>query len=148
MSALATSETAMVHAATFRLGSEWFGIDVLKIQEIMNPLPRTSVPLAPDYVIGLINVRGLIVSCISMKRRLGFPDDSYNDDHHNIIVNAQTGTVRMVVDEIGDVIMADSIDVEEKPSTVATSAHDYIEGVIKMDSRLITFLNADLLAGV
>lgn len=138
---------AGIDAATFRLGTEWFGIDVLQVQEVMTPMPLTPVPLAPPYVRGLINVRGVIVTSISLKTRLGFPDVSYGDEHHNIIVHTPAGPVCLCVDEIGDVIHAEQLAVADKPTTVASECQRFIKGVIKMDDRLVSFLHVDLLAG-
>jgi purine-binding chemotaxis protein CheW len=135
-----------VQVATFRLATEWFGIDVLRVQEVMNPLPRTDVPRAPGFVTGLINVRGLIVTAISLKTRLGFPDTVYDrDSHMNVIVNTPEGPVCLQVDEIGDVVRTNALLFAERPPTVGTALREYIAGVLRLEERLITLLDVDRL---
>jgi purine-binding chemotaxis protein CheW len=135
-----------VQVATFRLATEWFGIDVLRVQEVMNPLPRTEVPRAPGFVTGLINVRGLIVTAISLKTRLGFPDTVYDrDSHMNVIVNTTEGPVCLQVDEIGDVVRTNALSFAERPPTVSTALREHIAGVLRLEDRLITLLDVDRL---
>ena len=135
-----------VQVATFRLAGEWFGIDVLRVQEVMNPLPRTEVPRAPPFVTGLINVRGLIVTAISLKSRLGFPDMAYDlDSHMNVIVNTPEGPMCLQVDEIGDVVRTNALSFAERPPTVSTALREHIAGVLRLDARLITLLDVDRL---
>lgn len=127
--------------STFRLGDEWFGIDVLSVQEVMNPLPITRVPIAPLYICGLINVRGIIVSVISLKQRLGFADVDYTEEHNLVIVNADDGLVCLQVDEIGDVLETGSLSFAEVPATVFSSSKEYVMGVFKLDGRLVSHLD-------
>jgi len=135
-----------IQIATFRLADEWFGIDVLRVQEVMNPLPRTAVPRAPGFVTGLINVRGVIVTAISLKVRLGFPDPSYDaETHMNVIANTGDGPVCLQVDEIGDVVRTSTLSFAERPPTVSTALRDHIAGVLRLEDRLITLLDVDRL---
>jgi purine-binding chemotaxis protein CheW len=132
--------------ATFRLDQEWFGLDVLRVQEVMHPLPLTAVPRGPNYVSGLINVRGVIVTVISTKVRLGFPCTRYEEaTAMNVIVNGLDGPVCLQVDEIGDVVLADRIAFAERPPTVGAQVRDLIAGVLRLDGRLITLLDAERL---
>lgn len=132
--------------ASFRLGKEWFGINVLRVQEVMNPLPRTEVPRAPNYILGLINVRGLIVTTISLKQRLSFSDLNYDSQSHmNVIVNSIEGSICLVVDEIGDVVETAASPCVDRPSTVGENVRKYIIGVLRLEDRLITLLDVDAL---
>lgn len=141
-----TSIADGIQVATFRLDTEWFGIDVLRVQEVMNPLPRTAVPRAPTSVTGLINVRGLIVTAISLKSRLGFPDVAYDPEAHmNVIVNTPDGPVCLQVDEIGDVVRTSALTFAERPPTVGTALREHIAGVLRLEDRLITLLDIDRL---
>jgi purine-binding chemotaxis protein CheW len=145
MSPATTDSLAMRQAATFRVGDEWFGIDVLKVQEVLAALRRTAIPQAPRYVLGLINVRGSIVTAISVKNRLAFPDEAYGDDHLHIVLDSAHGLVSLVVDEIGDVLEVDPGAVAERPPTLSGPLRDLVVGVLRRDGSLVTLLDADRL---
>lgn len=130
--------------ASFRLGEDWFGLDVLRVQEVMTPVTRTPVPRAPGYVLGLINMRGLILTSISLRVRLGL-DLAAGDDHMNVVVRTNDGPVCLVVDEIGDVIETSIGKQEARPPTVVAVAQEYITGVLRLEARLITLLDVDRL---
>ena len=141
----ASDAAVMRQAATFRVGGEWFGIDVLKVQEVLAALRRTAIPQAPSYVLGLINVRGSIVTAISVKDRLAFADGAYAEDHLHIVLDSAHGLVSLVVDEIGDVLEVDPAAVAERPPTLAGPLRDLVVGVLRREDSLDTLLDADRL---
>ena len=87
---------------TFVLGGHHFGIDVLKVQEIIRYQEMTRVPLAPPVVRGLINLRGQIVTAIDLRRRLELPERTDGQLPVNVVVKTDDGAVSLLVDEIGD----------------------------------------------
>src|SRR4051794_28626709 len=89
---------------TFFLDEHYFGIDVLKVQEIIRFQQMTRVPLAPPAVRGLINLRGQIVMGIDLRRRLGLQGAAAEATPVNIVVRTDDGAVSLLVDEIGDVV--------------------------------------------
>ena len=141
-------EQSLQQISTFRLEGEWFGVSVLRVQEVLVPYPVTEVPLAEPYIVGLINVRGLILTNISLKHRLGFAETAYAEDYHLIWINLEESAVALMVDEIGDVIDVDESSLTERPPTVPSGAQGYIQGVYRMQDRLITVLDVDRLARV
>lgn len=144
MISLATpAETARL--ASFRLGAEWYGIDVLKVQEVLMQQPLTAVPRSPHYIRGLINVRGLIISSISLKDLLAFECCDYQDEHYNIIVPSNDGTVCLTVDEIGDVIPVSADTRTDHPPTLSAACARFIQGVYRLPDLLIIELNVDTL---
>src|SRR5580704_15383348 len=89
---------------TFYVNGHYFGLDVLKVQEITRYQEMTRVPLAPPVVRGLINLRGQIVTAIDLRRRLQFEDRPAEEQPINVVVNTDDGAVSLLVDEIGDVL--------------------------------------------
>jgi purine-binding chemotaxis protein CheW len=89
---------------TFYLGQHYFGIDVLKVQEIIRYQTMTRVPLAPPVVRGLINLHGQIVTAMDLRRRLELPDRPADAQPVNVVVHTDDGAVSFLVDEIGDVL--------------------------------------------
>ncbi len=139
-----TQDTIPAQISTFRLDEEWYSVDVLKVQEVLEPLPINTVPLTDKYIIGLINVRGIIVTCLSIKERLGFDDCDYGENYHNVIINdPDDGHVCLLVDEIGDVIQTNDLVFADRPPTIPAKAKPFIAGVFRDKDKLITFLDAD-----
>src|ERR671936_28074 len=89
---------------TFTLDGLLFGVEVLKVQEVIRYLEMTRVPLAPAVVRGLINLRGQIVTAIDLRRRLELSDRPADQQPVNVVVHTDDGAVSLLVDEIGDVL--------------------------------------------
>lgn len=128
---------------TFHLGDGYFGIDVLKVQEVIRYQAMTRVPLAPPVVRGLINLRGQIVTALDLRRRLGLPDRPDDRLPVNVVVQTDDGAVSLLVDEIGDVLDVPEAAFEPPPETLRGVARDLTCGVYKLDGRLLVILDAD-----
>jgi purine-binding chemotaxis protein CheW len=137
----ATLRTAQ--AATFFIGDLFFGIDVLRVQEILRYQEMTRVPLAPAITEGLINLLGQIVTAIDMRRRLGLPARTAGALPVNMIVRAEDGAVSLLVDEIGDVLDLDQSLCEAAPDNVSSGARRVLSGVYKLPGRLLLVLDPD-----
>ena len=131
--------------ATFKLNSEYFGVEVLRVQEILREQEMTPVPLAPDYVSGLINLRGQIVTAIDLGKRLTNREAEQVGENMNVVVNTGDGVVSLVVDEIGDVLDVENSRMETAPSTIQSIPSIYIKGVCKLDGDLLMILDVDQL---
>src|SRR3954454_16474957 len=103
---------------TFTVDGHYFGVDVLRVQEVIRAQPMTRVPLAPPVVRGLINLRGQIVTAIDLRRRLGMPDRAADRPPVNVVVRTDDGAVSLLVDEIGDVIAPPEAAFERPPATL------------------------------
>lgn len=129
--------------ATFVLNGLFFGVDVLKVQEVIRYQEMTRVPIAPPMIEGLINLRGQIITAIDLRRRLGLPE---RDPEHlplNVVVRTDDGAVSLLVDEIGDVVEIDAESFERVPETVTGMARDLILGVYKLPTRLLLILDTE-----
>lgn len=129
---------------TFYLGGNCLGVDVLRVQEVLRSQEMTPVPRAPEDVLGLINLRGQIVTAVDLKRRLSM-DSKVGEQSMNVIVRTPDGPVSLLVDSIGDVIEVDSSTLESTPDTVAPSARRFLAGVHKLDRALLAVLDVDKL---
>jgi purine-binding chemotaxis protein CheW len=128
---------------TFFLNGHYFGIDVLKVQEVIRYQEMTRVPLAPPVVRGLINLRGQIVTAIDLRRRLELPDRSVDQLPVNVVVSTDDGAVSLLVDEIGDVLRVSETSFEHLPDTLQGIARELIRGAYKLDDRLLLILNTE-----
>ena len=129
--------------ATFFIKDLYFGIEVRKVQEVLRAQEMTRVPLAPPVLRGLINLRGQIVAAIDMRRRLSLPPRVEEEESMNVIVRAGDGAVSLLVDEIGDVIHVAAESYEPVPETMEAYLKQVVEGVYKLEGRLLLVLDTE-----
>lgn len=133
---------------TFLLGGHFYGIDVMRVQEVIRYQEMTTVPLAPSDVRGLINLRGQIVTALDMRRRLGMDPRQGEPLPMNVVIQTADGAASLLVDEIGDVIEVSSQTHESVPETVPAAQRAYLRGVFKLEHRLLLEIDTDsLVAG-
>jgi len=128
---------------TFFLDGHLFGTPVPQVQEVIQYQAMTSVPLAPDVVSGLINLRGQIVSAIDLRKRLGLKDRPDGQLPMNVVVRTNEGAVSLLVDEIGDVIEVEEEMLESPPETLQGFAREVVRGVYKLAGRLLLALDIE-----
>jgi purine-binding chemotaxis protein CheW len=134
---------SIVELATFYIGDALCGMDILKIQEINKLMQMTKVPQAPDYVLGILNLRGQIVTIIDLGHKLGLGTTDITQDPRNIIVNSSGGHVGLLVRKISDVVSVDMQKRESAPANMRGIQGEYFNGVYKTDTNLIGILNID-----
>jgi purine-binding chemotaxis protein CheW len=128
--------------STFYVDSLFFGVDVLEVQEVLRSQEMTRVPLAAEVIQGLINLRGQIVTAIDMRRRLGLSPRT-GGVPTNMVVRSEEGAVSLLVDEIGDVLSVGTDTFEPPPENMAAVHRALVEGVHKLDGRLVLVLNRE-----
>ena len=126
---------------TFALGELFLGLEVTRVQEVLRWQEMTSVPLAPDVIRGLINLRGQIVTAIDLRRRFGLPDLPPDRKPLNVVVRNDDGPISLLVDDIGDVILVEDRWFEKPPETVRGLTRDLIRGTYKLKHRLLLELD-------
>lgn len=128
---------------TFFLSGLFFGVEVLKVQEVIRYQEMTAVPLASRTIQGLINLRGQIVTAIDLRRRLELPPRSGGDLPMNVVVRTDDGAVSLLVDEIGDVVEIQDDIFERPPETLRGVARSLVTGVYKLKERLLLILDTE-----
>lgn len=128
---------------TFHLERFLFGVDVRKVQEVIRTLELTRVPLAPEVISGLINLRGQIVTAIDLRRRLELPPRPAGAQPMNVVIRSGDEAVSLLVDTIGAVMTVDEVSFEKPPETLTGSARDLILGTYKLKDRLLLALDID-----
>jgi len=127
---------------TFYVDRGFFGIAVEEVQEVILNQPMTKVPLAASSIAGLMNLRGQIVTTIDMRRLMALPPAPDNVEPMNVVIRAEGAPVSLLVDDIGDVIDVSEADFESVPETVSGVSRELLEGVYKLDGKLLLVLNA------
>ena len=128
---------------TFFLGERMFGIEVLKIQEVIRFQEVTEVPLAPSLIRGLLNLRGSIVTTIDLRRRFGMPALEGDAQPANVVSQTPTGLVSLLVDRIGDVVEVDHSTYADPPDTLQDESRELIAGVYQLPAGLLLVLNVE-----
>lgn len=134
---------SIVELATFYVGDALCGMDILKVQEINKLMQMTQVPQAPEYVLGIVNLRGQIITIIDLGKKLGLGETDKSLDPRNIIVNSSGGYVGLLVKKIGDVVEADMQKKEPSPANMGGIQGEYFTGVYKTQNSLIGILDID-----
>jgi purine-binding chemotaxis protein CheW len=134
---------------TFRLGDEDYGVDILRVQEIRGWETVTRIPNSPDYVKGVLNLRGSIVPIIDMRQRLGMTVMPYSKGTVVIVLrvkNAHTErNIGVVVDEVSDVLTAQQSGIRNTPEFGGGVTTDFISGLADAGSKMIMLLDVDKL---
>jgi purine-binding chemotaxis protein CheW len=136
----------MAHSSqfcTFYLDKLLFGVELKGVQEVIRTLEMTKVPLAPEVVSGLINLRGQIVTAVDLRRRLELEPAPPGMHTMNVVVRSEDGAVSLLVDEIGDVVEVDEATFEPPPETLRSSVRTVIVGVHKLNDRLMHVLDIE-----
>jgi len=128
---------------TFQLDGLFFGVEVLRVQEVIRYQRMTTVPLAPSVVRGLINLRGQVVTAIDLRRRLGLTERPDDQLPMNVVVRTDDGPVSLLVDEIGDVLDLDDEIFETPPDTLDEATRELVTGVYKLEGRLLLVLDVE-----
>jgi purine-binding chemotaxis protein CheW len=132
---------------TFTLAGEEYGIGILKIKEIIGMLPITSVPQTPQFVKGVINLRGKVIPVVDLRLRFAMDAIDYNDRTCIIVVEMGGGgtdiVIGIVVDSVSEVLNIKSEDIEDTPAFGTTLDTDYILGMAKMEGKVKILLDID-----
>jgi purine-binding chemotaxis protein CheW len=128
---------------SFTIGQEEFGLDIQCIQEINRMVEITRVPNAPDYVTGVINLRGKVIPIIDLRKRFGFPPKESDKNTRIIVVELGGMVVGFVVDTVSEVIRIPKSITEPPPAIVAGIGSEFITAVAKLENRLLILLDLE-----
>jgi purine-binding chemotaxis protein CheW len=128
---------------TFFLEGSLFGVPVPQVQEVIRFHEMTPVPLAPEVVEGMINLRRQIVIAIDLRRKLSLPERKEGELPVNVVVRSADGAVSLMVDEIGDVVEVEDSTFEAPPETMQGAVRAMILGVHKLEGKLMHMLDTE-----
>lgn len=130
-----------LQVVAFKLAGEEYAMDILNVQEINRILDITRVPKAPFFIAGVINLRGNVLPIIDLRKRFGLPERSNSEHTRIIITKLEENTVGMIVDSVSEVLRLPTSSIEPPPSIMGDIDIAFIDGVGKLDERLIILLN-------
>ena len=138
-----STSSQTVEMATFYVGEALCGMDILKVQEINKLMDMTTVPQAPNYVMGILNLRGQIVTIVDLGKKLNLGRTELNEMSRNIIVNSKDEYIGLNVSRISDVVEADLEKMESPPANIGGVQGKFFKGVFKTKDRLIGILDVE-----
>jgi purine-binding chemotaxis protein CheW len=136
-------KTQSLQVVSFSVGSEFYGVHIEQVQEIIRMPEITHLPQTDDYIKGIINLRGNIIPIIDMRTRFNMKESDYSELTRVIVLNMNEKLVGIVVDSVSKVLELEEGAIEATPDIVNGLSKEYIEGVGKNDDSMIIILNAD-----
>jgi purine-binding chemotaxis protein CheW len=125
---------------TFLATGQEFAADIMAIREIRGWTDTTALPHVPDYVRGVINLRGMVLPVIDLKARLGLGMTEATPKHVIIVVNAGERTIGLLVDAVSDILTVTSQEIQSVPEVMRETQNEYVEGIAVLDERMVTLL--------
>jgi purine-binding chemotaxis protein CheW len=138
-------EKELIQYLIFRVGDQEYGTELNQVSIIEKDLTYTRVPTTPDYIKGVVNLRGDIFPIMSIRLKFGLPEIEVDDDTRIVIFNINESMLGIIVDAVREVVHLSKDDIESAGNITDDKTLDYISGVVKKDERLITLLNLEKL---
>lgn len=129
----------------FKLQGQEFGIDIMKVLEILNYCTIRNVPEVPNYIEGIINVRGTVYPIINLRTRLQL--EAYEDEStcKFILLNLEEGKVGLMVDSVAEILTVEACDIEQGPKINQTGQTSCVEGIVKREGRIILVIDVGVI---
>ncbi|MFV8571370.1 chemotaxis protein CheW [Marinobacter sp. SBS5] len=132
-----TQEDQVLQYVTFHLDDETYGINVMQIQEVLRYTEIAPVPGAPDYVLGIINLRGNVVTVIDTRRRFGLMDADVTEATRIVVMESENQVMGVLVDSVAEVIYLKASEIETAPNVGNEESAKFIQGVCNKNGELI-----------
>lgn len=143
--ATADSNDEVLQWVTYRLGDETYGINVMQVQEVLRYTEIAPVPGAPDYVLGIINLRGNVVTVIDTRARFGLPPSDVTDNTRIVIIESDEQVVGILVDSVAEVVYLRSSEIESAPNVGTEESAKFIQGVSNREGELLILVDLNKL---
>jgi purine-binding chemotaxis protein CheW len=145
----ATNGSATRQLVGFAVGKEEYGVDIMSVREIIRMVEITRIPDTPEYVEGVINLRGVVIPVIDFRKRFGTVDtgDNREDDRRIVVVDIKGKRVGLIVDRVTQVVKLDGERISPPPEVVKDQGQDYIGGIGQLGAKMVIILNVEELLG-
>ncbi|MBF7072395.1 chemotaxis protein CheW [Glaciecola sp. MH2013] len=130
---------------TYRLDEETYGINVMQVQEVLRYTEIAPVPGAPDYVLGIINLRGNVVTVIDTRSRFGLPPSDITDNTRIVIIESDEQVVGILVDSVAEVVYLRSSEIDSAPNVGTEESAKFIQGVSNRSGQLLILVDLNKL---
>ncbi|AAO10359.1 chemotaxis protein CheW [Vibrio vulnificus] len=130
---------------TFQLEEETYGINVMQVREVLRYTEIAPVPGAPDYVLGIINLRGNVVTVIDTRSRFGLMEGEVTDNTRIIVIESEHQVIGILVDSVAEVVYLRSSEIDSTPSVGTDESAKFIQGVSNRDGKLLILVDLNKL---
>lgn len=137
------ADDVLSQVVSFRLAKEEYGLDIMRIQEIILMGEITQIPEVPDYICGLINLRGKVIPIVDLRKRFCLEAGEATEHTRIMVVNTRTTTFGIVVDAVSQVLRIEADQIEPPPPGLVGLEQAYIQGLVKMQEKIMILLNVD-----
>jgi purine-binding chemotaxis protein CheW len=135
----------LIQFVTFILMDEVYGINVMQVQEVLRVTEIAPVPGAPSYVLGIINLRGNVVTVIDTRKRFGLPSSELDDSSRIIVIESEKQVVGILVDAVAEVVELHEGDIDAAPNVGTEDSSRYIQGVATREDGLLILVDLNKL---
>lgn len=139
------SEDPVLQWVNFKLAGETYGINVMQVQEVLRYTEIAPVPGAPSYVIGIINLRGNVVTVVDTRHRFGLPSGELTDNSRIVIIEADSHVLGILVDSVAEVVYLRQSEIETAPNVGNDESSKFIQGVCHKNNELLILIELDKL---
>lgn len=136
---------AELQFVVFKLGREEYGVNIMQVQEIGPYQEPVKVPNTPDFVEGVMNLRGSVIPVLSLKKRFNIPGQELTENTRSIVINFGSKQIAFIVDDASEVLTLDTAEIQETPEIIAGVDRKYITGIGKKGDRLLIILDLSFL---
>jgi purine-binding chemotaxis protein CheW len=140
-----TNRSGEEHLVIFRLGNEFFGVDIQMVQEIVRMQAITPIPGADVWVEGITNLRGRVVAVVDLRTRCGIVAGEHTAQTRIVVANTDQGTVGLIVDAVTEVLRIPDSNIEEPEDILGVVADGHVRAIAKLEDRLVSLVNLDVL---
>jgi len=140
-----SAEDPILQWVTYQLEDEYYGINVMQVQEVLRLTEIAPVPGAPSYVLGIINLRGNVVTVIDTRRRFGLPSTESDEKSRIIIVEVAGNVIGMLVDSVAEVVYLHQSDIDTAPNVGSEDSSRFIQGVCNREKYLLILVDVNKL---
>jgi len=145
IAATADPKDEVLQWVTYRLDNETYGINVMQVQEVLRYTEIAPVPGAPNYVLGIINLRGNVVTVIDTRSRFGLPSAEITDNSRIVIIESDENVVGILVDSVAEVVYLRSSEIDSTPNVGTEESTKFIQGVSNRDDELLILVDLNKL---
>jgi len=139
------SNDEVLQWVTFQLEEETYGINVMQVREVLRYTEIAPVPGAPDYVLGIINLRGNVVTVIDTRSRFGLMEGEITDNTRIIVIESEHQVIGILVDSVAEVVYLRSSEIDTTPSVGTDESAKFIQGVSNRDGELLILVDLNKL---
>lgn len=128
---------------SFRVGTQGFCVDIMSIREIRGWTPATALPHAPDYVRGVINLRGAVLPIVDLSIRLGLGAAEPTARHVIIVAQVEDQIMGLLVDAVSDILTVTDDMIQPTPDVASEAVRAFVKGLLAIDGRMVSFISLD-----